>query len=95
MKRGKIEIKNADDLNCIIIDILDELIDSFSIDGGEIRLCTVNDRIEYGADEFIEWVFTEKGRYLYDKAQERFKKVALKYFDESEIYFQSSRVHEY
>ena len=92
MKPEKIEIKNADIFNDTVCDILNDFVNSFSFENGCIKKVSKADRIEYGFDLHIKWVLTRKGGYLLDKAIDRFTKIGLKYFDESEIYIRSSVV---
>jgi len=92
MKPQKNEIKNADDFNDTVCDILNDFVNSFSVENGCKKKVSKSDRIEYGFDLHIKWVLTKKGAYLLDRAIERFTKIGLKYFDESEIYIRSSLV---
>jgi len=93
MKRERVEIKNADNFNDIVCDILDEFVESFTVKNGLKKKVSKNDRIEFGYEVYISWQFTKKGEYLYHKSVERFMKIGLKYFDESELSIKSSLVY--
>ena len=92
MKRGRIDINNADDYNCIIDDMLSEFIETFTIENGLVSKVT-QEHLELSDEyKFGGYVFTTKGDQLYDRACRRYYKLGLKYFHADELYIKSSNL---
>ena len=86
----RIEIKSADDFNDIANDILTEWLEDFTERDGLTRKPTDEDYPDF--DFEVEFMYTQKGMKLYDRACKRIFNLGLKYFDENELNIKSCAV---
>ena len=81
MKREKIEIKDYDDLNCIIQDMFDEFFESICDDSRFSKLATKEDIEELEDVDEKTILINSKGLKLLEKYENRMYFIFCKYFD--------------
>lgn len=90
MKRGRIKIEDADDLNDIMSDMFHEFLETFA--GRRDLLIPVDELTEdddFYWEEGWSFVYTQKGQDLAERYLNRLNKVFKKYFDEDDFYVTS------
>jgi len=92
MKQKRIEIKTADDYNNVVDDLLTDWLDNFANKEGLTREPNEEDFDDFGGDDVVSWIYTQKGMELYDRACSKLFKLGLKYFDERDLDIKSSGV---
>ncbi|OHT44444.1 hypothetical protein [Flavobacterium tructae] len=83
MKNKRIEIKNHQDLNCILSEMIDEFLESM-IGSEKYTREPIEEEIEKFEFSDIElgFIYTSKAEALLKRYESRAKKIFSKYFDE-------------
>ena len=89
MKRGRIEIKNANSLNDIIQDMLLEFTEDFYGDERFTRKSTLFEQNNLEDCDSETYLLTDRAEKLVDRYIDRMNKVFIKYFDENEFDIQT------
>ncbi|URM37163.1 hypothetical protein [Flavobacterium anhuiense] len=88
MKKKRIEIKNHQDLNCILSEMIDDFLESMV--GNEIYTREPTEE-EFDNFEFSDielgFIYTPKAEALLERYKSRTKHIFLKYFDEELLNF--------
>lgn len=95
MKRGRINIDDADDLLCIMTDIVDEWMEDFTERDGYTRPVDMED-IESGWDMNPEtsFIYTDMAIHMMDRYIQRLKVVFEKHFPDDEFLLSPSNYYE-
>lgn len=92
MKKTRIPINTADDFNDVCDDLLTDWLDDFVNKEGLTREPNEEDFDDFGGDDVVVWMYTQKGMKLYDRACSKLFKLGLKYFNECDLDIKSSGV---
>lgn len=82
MGRSKIDIKNSDDLNYILSDMLTDFLENI-LDYDIYTYPATGDFPSTEYEEGIEWYYTQKGMSLIDRWHKRMKVIYDRYFDDN------------
>ena len=93
-RRGhpRTEIKDAQDYNDVCTDMLDAWLDDFN-ERGLLRPVS-NQDLNEGIDDDIQFMYTDKAMFMYDRYCKRLFKLGMKYFNEFDLEIQSYNVIE-
>ena len=91
-KVKRIEIKTADNYNDVCDDLLTDWMETFLNKEGLTREPKQEDFNNFGGEDVVGWMYTQKGMKLYDRACSKLLNLGLKYFDKCELDIKSSGV---
>ena len=79
-KRLRIEIKTPNDFNCVACETVDEFLETFTSEEGLIRKPTQEDVNDFGGEDLVGFMYTQKGMRLYNAFCRRLEKLGVKSF---------------
>ena len=87
--RNKIDIIDADDFQCVITDIFEAFLESFTYENKLIRPVTENDDLDFDGGENITYMYSHRGHVLAERMLNRLYTIGNKYFPDEDFEIRS------